>query len=140
MEQISRYKEANVKTTDRVKIISMLYDGAINYLRIAKEKMKEDDAAGKGYYIGKVTSIVGELSVSLNMEAGEIAQNMRRLYDFVLDRLLYANLKNDLKAFEEAERILDVLRVAWKEMETGLSNSDKTMNIKQNEASMELRI
>ncbi|MBP2674665.1 MAG: Flagellar protein FliS, partial [Deltaproteobacteria bacterium] len=67
---------------------------------------------------GKVTAIVGELNSSLNMEqGGEIARNLRRLYDFVLDRLLKANLKNDLVALNEAERVLEMLRSGWKEME-----------------------
>jgi flagellar protein FliS len=80
--------------------------------------MEKHDTAGKGVYIGKVTAIVGELTSSLNMEeGGEIARNLRRLYDFVLDRLLSANLKNDMKALDEAEKVLETLRQGWKEME-----------------------
>jgi flagellin-specific chaperone FliS len=39
--------------------------------------------------------------------------------DFVLDRLLKANLKNDQVALNEAERVLETLRSGWKEMERG---------------------
>jgi len=71
------------------------------------------------------------------MEAGgEVAGNLRRLYDYILDRLLYANLKNDPRAFEEAEKVLDILRSAWKEMENGKSHAKGTVN----NAGMELRI
>jgi flagellar protein FliS len=74
--------------------------------------------AGKGLYLAKATAIVGELSSSLNMEeGGEIAGNLRRLYDYVLDRLLAANTNNDPALFDEAEKILDMLRSAWKEIE-----------------------
>ena len=62
-----------------------------------------------------------------------------RLYDFVLDRLLNANLKNDIKTFEEAERVLDMLRSGWKEMERGLSKS-ADMPMKENHPGMELRV
>lgn len=118
MRQYDAYRKATVDSSDNVRLVSLLFDGAVNFLKVARGKMEQHDIAGKGIYIGKVTAIVGELSKSLNMEeGGEIAKNLRRLYDFVLDRLLKANLKNDMKALEEAERVLDILRTGWKEME-----------------------
>jgi len=118
MRQFDAYRKTEVDTSDSVKLVSLLYDGAVNFLKVARGKMEKRDTAGKGMYLGKVTAIVGELSSSLNMEeGGEIARNLRRLYDFVLDRLLKANLKNDMKALEEAEKVLETLRQGWKEME-----------------------
>jgi len=118
MLQFDAYRKVTVDTSDNVKLVSLLFDGAVNFLRIARGKMEARDIAGKGVYIGKVTAIVGELSSCLNMEqGGEIARNLRRLYDFVLDRLLKANLKNDAGALNEAERVLELLRGGWKEME-----------------------
>lgn len=137
MQQINEYRKTEVNTSDSVRIISLLYDGAINFIKIAKSRMGQGDIPGKGLYIGKATAIMGELSTSLNMDAGEIAKNLRRLYDYVLDRLLYANLKNDLEAFDDAERILEVLRGAWKDIER-----EGSVNIPKgaNNAGMELRI
>jgi flagellar protein FliS len=104
--------------TEGVKIISMLYDGAISFIGIAKKRLQQNDMAGKSLYLAKATAIVGELSSSLNMEdGGEIAGNLRKLYDYVLDRLLAANTNNDPALFDEAEEILDTLRSAWKEIE-----------------------
>jgi flagellar protein FliS len=118
MHQFDAYQTAEVNTSDSVRIITLLYDGALNFLKLARAKMEEGDIAGKGLYIGKTTAIVGELSTSLNMEqGGEIARNLRRLYDFVFDRLLKANLKNDPGALAEAAKVLDILRSGWKEME-----------------------
>jgi flagellar protein FliS len=118
MLQYNAYRKAEVDTSDNVRIVTLLFDGAVNFIKVARDKMEKRDIAGKGIYLGKVTAIVGELSKSLNMEeGGEISKNLRRLYDFVLDRLLKANLKNDLKSLEEAEKVLDILRSGWKEME-----------------------
>lgn len=140
MQQVAQYKKNNINTSDNVRLISLLYEGAVNYIRISKKKMEEGDIAGKGLYIGKATAIVGELSSVLNMDAGEIPQNLRRLYDFILDRLLQANLKNDLKAFDDAEKILSVLKDAWKEMERGLSKSTNVIPKIENNAGIELRV
>jgi len=118
MRQFDAYRKATVDTSDNVRLVSLLFDGAVNFLKVARGKMEQRDIAGKGIYLGKVTAIVGELNSSLNMEqGGEIARNLRRLYDFILDRLLKANLKNDLVALNEAERVLEMLRSGWKEME-----------------------
>jgi flagellar protein FliS len=118
MRQFDAYRKATVDTSDNVRLVSLLFDGAVNFLKVARGKMEQRDIAGKGIYLGKVTAIVGELSSSLNMEeGGEIARNLRRLYDFVLDRLLNANLKNDMASVNEAERVLELLRSGWKEME-----------------------
>lgn len=117
MQQLSAYRKAEVNTSDKVKIISLLYDGAINFIKVARKRMELGDIAGKGLYIGKASSVVGELLSSLNMEeGGEIAKNLSRLYDFVMDRLINANMKNDQKALDEAEKVLDVLRSAWKDL------------------------
>jgi len=118
MRQLDEYKKATINMSDNVRIVSLLFDGALNFLKLARERMKEHKIAEKGFYIGKATAVIGELASSLNMEqGGEIARNLRRLYDFVLGRLLEANLKNDMAALGEAEKVLDVLRGAWKEME-----------------------
>lgn len=118
MRQFDAYRKATVDTSDNVRIVSLLFDGAVNFLKVARGKMERNDIAGKGIHLGKVTAIVGELNNSLDMEqGGEIARNLRRLYDFVLDRLLKANLKNDMKSLDEAERVLELLRSGWKEME-----------------------
>jgi flagellar protein FliS len=122
MQRFDAYQKSTLDTSDNVRIVTLLFDGAINFIKIGREKMGEHDIAGKGHYIGKATAIVGELTSSLNMEAGgEIARNLRRLYDFILDRLLKANLKNDVAALDEAERVLQTLREGWKGMERSQS-------------------
>lgn len=138
MQQLSEYRNVEVNTSDRVKVISMLYDGAINFIKVARKRMELGDIAGKGLYIGKASSVVGELLSSLNMEeGGEIAKNLSRLYDFVMDRLINANMKNDQKALDEAEKVLDVLRSAWKDL-----GKNNTVDIPKEaiSAGMELRV
>lgn len=124
MQPQDAYRETAVGGSDGVRVVSLMFDGAVNFIRVARRRMESGDVAGKGTFLGKATSVVGELSASLNMqEGGEIARNLRRLYDFVLDRLLAANLRNDGKALAEAESVLCVLRDAWKDMERGLCSA-----------------
>ncbi|MCC6544061.1 MAG: flagellar export chaperone FliS [Nitrospirae bacterium] len=138
MQQVSDYRKAEVNTSDSVKVISLMYDGAINFIKVARKRIELGDIAGKGLYIGKASSVVGELLSSINMEAGgEIAKNLSRLYDFVLDRLITANMKNDEKALDDAVKVLEVLRSAWKDI-----GKNNIVNIPKEavSAGMELRV
>jgi len=114
---IAGYRKTVLATTDRVQIVLMLYDGVLNHLKIAKRKIENRDILTKGTHIGKATIIVTELSNVLDMEkGGEISANLRALYNFVLQRLLYANSNNDVNAIEDAEKVIVALKDGWKEM------------------------
>jgi flagellar protein FliS len=114
---ITGYKKTVLVNTDRVQIILMLYDGILNHIRIAKQKVERGDTLSKGTHLSKATLILTELSSVLDMEkGGEISMNLRNLYTYVLQRLLYANLNNDVAALEEAEKIIGTIKDGWKEM------------------------
>jgi flagellar protein FliS len=121
MEQKQTESKSGTSTMDSVKVIFMLYDGAINFTRAAKVKMEIGDSAGRTLYIQKTSAIVKELSDSLNMDGGEIAQNLKNLYAFVLESLIKADSQNDLQAIDEAERVICILKDAWEEMQTALA-------------------
>jgi flagellar protein FliS len=121
MEQNLTESKSGTSTMDSVKVISMLYDGAINFTRAAKTKMEIGDSTGRTLYIQKTSAIVKELSDSLNMDGGEIAQNLQNLYAFVLESLIKADSMNDMQAIHEAERVICILKDAWKEMQAALA-------------------
>ncbi|MFC1887119.1 flagellar export chaperone FliS, partial [Thermodesulfobacteriota bacterium] len=78
------YNEVNFNTSNPLKLVVMLYDGAINYLNKAIEYMNAGDIKNKNIYANKARDIIEELNNSLNAEQGqELAQNLRRLYFFM---------------------------------------------------------
>lgn len=117
MERVIAEKGTEVSSSDRIRTISLLYDGALNFLQIAKRKLERGDLYGKDQHIRKTAAIIKELAGSLTMDAGEIAQNLRRLYDFVLTSLHQAENQNDIASIEDAEKVIGILREAWKEIE-----------------------
>jgi flagellar protein FliS len=127
---INGYKQTVLATTDRIQITLMLYDGALNQLKMAKAKMQNGDIASKGskgIHFTKATNIISELSNVLDMEkGGELSRNLRNLYEFVLRRLLHSNLNNDIKALEDAERVVAIIRDAWKEMMTKIKQPQQS--------------
>lgn len=117
-DKFSQYSNTEVQTANRLRLLIMLYDGAIRFIDVAKDRIEAGDTAAKGTYIGKAMSIVGEFKNTLNFSvAGDVPHQLQRLYQFVEDRLIKANLHNDTKMLDEARRILDTLRGAWVDLE-----------------------
>lgn len=111
-----KYKETSVQSASREKILLMLYEGAIRFMKQAGLAIDKKDIAGRGMNIGRAFDIVNELNNSLNHEAGgEIAKNLEQLYMFVVDQLTKCNATGDKKPLEDAIRIMETLYSGWVE-------------------------
>lgn len=108
------YFQTKVSTTDQGQLLLLLYDGALNFLQQARDKMLAKDYAAKGILISKVIDIVNELSSTLNMEkGGTLAENLNNLYFLCTARLLQANLKMNVEQLDSVSNILSGLRSAY---------------------------
>jgi flagellar secretion chaperone FliS len=106
--------EAAVAEADPHRLIQMLLEGALVRIAAAKDHLQHGDVARKGECIGQAMSILDGLRASLNAEAGgEIARNLDSLYEYLSQRLLEANLKNDTARLDEVSRILGDIKSAW---------------------------
>jgi flagellar protein FliS len=95
----------------------MCYEGVIDNLRLAKEKIREKDYEKKGKAIIKAQDIIEELICSLDFEkGGEIANNLESLYNYMLRRILQGDLNKDIRAIDEVIGISSDLLSAWQEV------------------------
>lgn len=114
---LKEYKKVNISTANGETLLLMLYDGAIRFINRAKTKILEGDMEEKRISISSAIAIITELMESLNMEiGGEIAENLERLYLYMNEQLLKANLKNDVALLDEVISLLTTLRDAWNEV------------------------
>ena len=110
----SQYKTNQISLADQGKLILMMYDGAIQFINQAKNKLQNKDLGGMGLYLGKAESVISELSNSLNSEeGGDISKSLERLYTFILKELLLANVRKDPAALDKIISILSKLREGW---------------------------
>jgi len=115
MSEASVYTETAVMTQDKGRLVVMLYDGAIKHLRRAMKAMELHDSEQKGRLICKAQDIIFELNTVLDIEAGgEIAGNLRKLYNFMWRHLGQANLKSDGHMVGEVVDLLVELNEGWK--------------------------
>jgi flagellar protein FliS len=114
-----------VGSADPHRMTLLLYDAAIEAIRLAQAHMGTRRITAKCEAIGKALRIVEEgLKASVDRDAGgHLAVKLVSLYDYITMRLLQANLRNDRKALEEACTLLSDLRSAWAQIGTNASRA-----------------
>lgn len=108
------YIQTTFSTVGQGEILVLLYDGAIKFLTLAKEKIREKDAGAKGMLISRALDIINELDGSINMDVGgALSKNLHQLYFVCSTRLLRANLHMDTDPIDSVLGILTDLRNAY---------------------------
>ena len=136
---IQSYRKTDIFTSDPVKLVITCYEGAIESLKLAKEKMEEEDYEKKGKAIIKAQNIIDELLCSLDFEkGGVIASNLSNLYNYMLRRILIGDVNKDMRAIDEVIGLLDELLSAWKSIHVQKDNETQTRadNLSQNRTAM----
>ncbi|MGE4317952.1 MAG: flagellar export chaperone FliS [Deferribacterales bacterium] len=110
------YIKQEVEGATKGKLVLLLYDGAIKFMRISMKAMDEKDIPTAHNNIMKAQNILYELMNSLNMEAGDISKNLMRLYDFMVWQLIEANKDKNKDKVENVVRMMSNLRDAWRDV------------------------
>jgi flagellar secretion chaperone FliS len=111
--------ESGVASADPHKLILMLFEGAQQALDRSRLYIRRNEIAAKGEMISKAIMIIDHgLKASLDVEAGgQLAEKLYQLYDYMIRRLLTANIHNNLEIVEEVSRLLAELHDAWAAIE-----------------------
>jgi flagellar secretion chaperone FliS len=115
------YQSQSVLTASPGQLILMLFDGALRFLGHAKDALESSEDTPRriekiNTNLIRAQDIIAELKSCLNMEAGEYATNLDRLYDYYLRRLFEANIKKKVEPVIEVEGLVRQLREGWAEM------------------------
>jgi flagellar secretion chaperone FliS len=108
------YKSAEVVTADRGKLVIMIYDHCIKWIRRAEEDCKAGALEKMAKSIQRAQAGITELMCALDMEkGGDIAKNLFNLYDFYSKHLTSAIKERSAKALAEVLAMMSSLREAW---------------------------
>ncbi len=112
------YTQVGTQTTlenaSPYKLILMLYTGAQERLAIAKGHMERGNIEGKSDRINSAIRIIESLRNNLDFEkGGEISVNLDALYEYMLLRLVQANVKNDPAIIDEVLDLIRELAAGW---------------------------
>lgn len=119
--------ETQVDTANAYQLILMLFEGALFAISNASHHMAAQhknggpdaiEVAKKAEEITRAIDIIDRgLKACLDQQAGgELSDRLAALYEYMCNRLLIANLRNDQAALQEVERLLKELKTAWEEI------------------------
>lgn len=109
------YQNNSVTTASPGELTLMLYNGCLKFIHLAKQAIEQNNIEEKHKNLIKAQNIIRELMVTLEPKF-DGAENMMRLYDFMLQELIAANLKNDVKKLDDVEELVTGFRDTWKEV------------------------
>ncbi len=110
--------DTGVQAADPHQLVTLLFEALEQSLQRARGALDAGDIAAKGMAIGKAVRILEEgLKAGLNpAQGGELAQNLRGMYDYSIARLTHANLRNDRAALAEVSALIEPVADAWKQI------------------------
>lgn len=113
----NQYKNNQVMTAPKKKLLIMLFDGAIKNLKLAELSIESKDIEKTNTYLTKTQNIISELMLTLNFDAGgDIAKNLYQLYEYMYNRLIRANIDKDVAVVIEVKNFMEELRDTWEQI------------------------
>lgn len=111
----AKYNNSKVLTASPAELTLMLYEGAIKFCNIAIVGIEQNDIQKAHTNIRKVEKIIDEFRSTLDRKY-PVAEDFDRVYVYLLQRLLEANVKKDKAILEEVNMHLRSMRDNWKEV------------------------
>lgn len=108
------YKSNSVNFASKEQLLLMLVDGAVKFSKIARQAIVDKDIKKAHENIVKTQDIFYELMVTLDVnKGGEWAKNLVSVYQFIIDRLVQANLKKDVQIMNEVIPLIEEVKDMW---------------------------
>ncbi len=111
----AQYNNSKILTASPAELTLMLYDGAIKFCNIAIMGIEQKDIQKAHSNIVRVQRIIEEFRSTLDRKY-PVAEDFDRVYVYLLQRLLEANLHKDTEILKEVLTHLRSMRDTWVEV------------------------
>jgi flagellar secretion chaperone FliS len=109
----NQYQSQAVETATPAQLVLMLYDRILVGVLRARQATERDVVNAE---LQRIQRILTELMVTLDRErGGDIAARLESLYEFSRDRVIQANIKQELGLLDDVEHVIGELRDAWEQ-------------------------
>ncbi len=115
---VNAYRSNQVTTISRGQLLVLAYDGILRFLTEGRAAMLERRYEAQNANLQKAQDLIVELMCALNPEAfPELAGNLERLYQYMYQRLVMANVQDDVAMLDDVGNLVSELRESWAEAE-----------------------
>jgi len=112
------YLETEILSADPVKLVNLLYRGAIEAVVEARRHLATGKIQERSSRIMKAWDILAELSRALDHSHAGLSAKLQGLYVYMQQRLLDANMQQSDQPLGEVEELLVTLSSAWRSLPT----------------------
>lgn len=110
-----QYNNSKILTASPAELTLMLYEGAIKFCNIAIVAVEHKDIEKAHINIQKTEHIIDYFRQTLDMKY-PVAEDFERVYSYLSQRLIEANVRKDKEILEEVNGHLHTMRDTWKEV------------------------
>lgn len=127
MRSANTYQSIGVETSvlgaDPHRLVGLLFDALQQSLAAARSAMVKGDIATKARSISRTVRILDEgLKSALNeRDGGEVAANLRRLYDYCIFKTTEANIRNNVAALDEVISLIEPVAQGWSQIRSQIN-------------------
>ncbi|HHX24780.1 MAG TPA: flagellar export chaperone FliS [Thermoanaerobacterales bacterium] len=107
-----QYQYNSIMSASPERLMIMLFEGAIKFVKLARKDIKEKNMAAANYNLTRAQDIITELDQSLDMSY-DVSENLSDMYNFLYRQLVDANVKKDVKVLDSVLSILVELKDTW---------------------------
>ena len=126
-EASQKYLVQQIASASPARLVAMLYERAITLLRETVAAIESGDIERRWTANGKASEVISHLWGTLDRErGGEIAENLNRLYGFMMTRLTMIDVENSAQAARDVIVLLEPLRRSWQKIADGVPASGET--------------
>jgi len=117
--RLARYEDTAVQTSSPEKLLVLLYEGVIRFLRQAVTATQSRNIEQKRQSVDRAMAVIKHLQSKLDRHRGGIvAVDLDRLYVYITSLVMEGSTKLQVGPFEEAIKLLSTLLSGWE----GLAN------------------
>lgn len=110
----NQYQQSEVLDADPMRLILLLYRGAIEAVGRAREHQAKGEIRERSRQITRAFEMVSELASAVDQDkGGELAVNLLKLYDYLQHELLRANAEQSVEVLGQVEAVLKNLAEGW---------------------------
>ena len=111
----SVYKNNSVNYSSKEQLLLMLVDGAVKFAKIGKQAILDNDVQKAHNALVRVQDIFVELMSTLDRSAGDWAEKLLMVYEYIKEKLFEANIKKDVTILDEILPLIEGIRDTWNE-------------------------
>ena len=127
LKQNTYYRVNQVTTASRGQLLLTVYDGLLRFLAEGKQAMQKQQYEKKNHYLKKAEDLIVVLLLTLDHTINpELASNLDRLYRYMYDRMVEANIHDDAHIVASMMQMATDLRATWAEAELVARRDDES--------------